>query len=167
MSLSIGNALVTVAMAWISTKAAPFGMMISRKEYSKLDRVFFRAMSQSIILALIGAVIIWAATFYIYSQRFILMTRILSPLPFGILLATMIVNVIVFSEAYYLRAHKQEKFLLGSVLSAIFTGFSTYFLGRKFGAIGMVSGYFAVGIIVGLGYCTYIFQKYRKLWHAN
>ena len=33
MSLNIANALASVAIAWINTKAAPFGAMIARREY--------------------------------------------------------------------------------------------------------------------------------------
>jgi hypothetical protein len=76
------------------------------------------------------------------------------------------VNQIVFSEALYLRAHKQEKFLMISVLNALFMATSTYFLGKRFGAIGMVSGYLVINTVIGLGLGTYTFLKYRRLWHA-
>ena len=48
MSLSLNNALGTVAISWINTKAAPFGAMIARREfYAKLDHLFFRWVKQS------------------------------------------------------------------------------------------------------------------------
>ena len=40
MSLSLANALISVTISWVNTKAAPFGAMIARKEYVQLDRVF-------------------------------------------------------------------------------------------------------------------------------
>jgi hypothetical protein len=90
----------------------------------------------------------------------------LAPTSFGILLLSMLVNHIVFSEAIYLRAHKQEKFLTLSVVGACLTATSTLLLGRRFGAMGMVSGYFFLNFVIGLGFGTYIFFKYRRLWHA-
>ena len=49
-------------------------------------------------------------------------------------------------EALYLRAHKQEKFLLNSVLGALFVAPSTYFLGKSFGAPGIVAGVLQVNV---------------------
>jgi O-antigen/teichoic acid export membrane protein len=92
--------------------------------------------------------------------------RMLPPLPFGLLLLAVICNQLVSAAALYLRAHKQEKFLLNSVLGAIFTGSSTYFLGRRYGAIGVTAGYLAVSIVVGLGLGAWTFMKYRREWHA-
>ena len=34
MSLSLANALISVAISWVNTKAAPFGAMIAGREYS-------------------------------------------------------------------------------------------------------------------------------------
>ena len=42
MSLTLTNALITVAISWVNTKAAPFGSMIARKEYVRLDQLFFQ-----------------------------------------------------------------------------------------------------------------------------
>jgi O-antigen/teichoic acid export membrane protein len=92
---------------------------------------------------------------------------VLGPLPFGMLLLTMIFNHIVTSEAIYLRAHKQEKFLLISVFGALFMLFSSYALGKRFGAIGMISGYLGGTIFIGLGLGTFTFLKYRRIWHAE
>src|SRR5579872_4221130 len=41
MSLSLANAILNIAISWISTKSAPFGTLIARKEYQQLDRIFF------------------------------------------------------------------------------------------------------------------------------
>lgn len=166
MSLNIGNALLAVAIAWTNTKAAPFGAMIARKEYGKLDRAFFTALAQSVGVVVFGSVIIWLGVAYMYSSRMHFAQRVLEPKVFAALLLTIILNCIITSEALYLRAHKQEKFLLPSVLSAIFVGLSTFLLGKRFGASGMIAGYLAVTLIVGLGLGTVIFIRYRRIWHA-
>jgi hypothetical protein len=166
MSLNVSNALTAVGIAWVNTKAAPFGAMIARKEYGKLDQTFFRALAQSLIVLATGAVVVWVAVFYLNAEHSRFAQRILSPFPFGMLLVTMTVNLIVFSEALYLRAHKQEKFLMISVLNALLMLMSSYLLGRRFGAVGMVTGYFVINIVVGLGLGTHTFLKYRRMWHA-
>jgi len=165
MSLGITNLLSSVAISWVNTKAAPFGRMIARKEYAALDKIFFRAVAQSLGVCGLLASIAWFAVLTLNFYHLKLANRMLAPLPFGIFLLTMVVNHTVFSEAIYLRSHKQEKLLLQSVIGAICIGLSTYLLGARFGAVGLVSGYFAISV-VGLGTATYTFLHYRRVWHG-
>jgi hypothetical protein len=166
MSLTIGSALLSIAIAWVSTKSAPFGAMIARKEYAKLDQTFFRALAQSLMVCVAGSAAVWGTVVYLNLKDVRFAHRVLGPLPFGLLLLTIIGNHIVFSEALYLRAHKQEKFLMISILNALFMAMSTYLLGKRFGAIGMVSGYLVISSVIGLGFGTFTFLKYRRIWHA-
>ena len=167
MSLSLANALQAVSVSWINTKAAPFGSMIARKEYSALDGLFFRAVRQSLAVCVLGAIVICAADFYLNRAHIAFAHRLLDPLSLGLLLLVIILNIMVFAQALYLRAHKQEKFLLNSVLGALLTALSAYFLGKHWGALGMVSGNLAIGLLIGLPLGTYTFIKYRRLWHAS
>ena len=54
MSLSLANAIQNIAVAWVSTKSAPFGTLIARKEYRRLDQTFFQALWQSSAVATAG-----------------------------------------------------------------------------------------------------------------
>lgn len=167
MSLSLTNALVSVAIAWLNTKAAPFGSLISRKEYAQLDHLFFQSLRQGISVCVVGAVTVWSLVLALNLLHIPLAHRLLDPLTIGLLLATAPINVITFAEATYLRAHKQEKFLLNSVLGAILVGSSAYFLGKSFGALGIVIGSLLSGLLMGLPLGTYMFIKYRRLWHER
>jgi O-antigen/teichoic acid export membrane protein len=165
MSLTLAGALQNVAISWINTKAAPFGALIARKEYRALDTLFFLALRQSVAVCAAGAVCVWATDVYLNLGHFRFAQRILSPVALGLMLLGTILNVFVFGEALYLRAHKQEKFLLISVFCAILTVCSTYYLGKRYGALGMVSGNLAIGLLMGLPLGTYTFLKYRRIWH--
>jgi O-antigen/teichoic acid export membrane protein len=165
MSLSIGNMLASVAIAWVNTKAAPFGGMIARREFRQLDHVFFKAVAQTTLLCSVGAAVIWLGCLFLNLRGLPFSHRMLPPLPFGLLLLSVICNQLVSAAALYLRAHKQEKFLLNSILGAIFTGASTYFLGQRFGALGVTAGYLAVTLVVGIGLGGWTFMKYRREWH--
>ncbi len=165
MSLTIMNALIAIAISWVNTKAAPFGAMIARKEYAELDRTFFTAVRQSLLVCTVCILLTWVAIIYLNWIHFPLVRRVLAPLPFGLLLLLVPMNVLVFAQATYLRAHKQEKFLLNSVLGAILTGSSTFFLGRSYGAIGVVIGSVLIGALIGVPLGTYTFIKYRRIWH--
>lgn len=166
MSLTLGTALTSVAISWINTKAAPFGAMIAKKDYQRLDRLFFRSAKQAFCVCTVGAVTIWLLALLLNRLHSPYAHRILGPLPLGILLINTCLGIPIFAQATYLRAHKQEKFLLSSVLGALLVGLSTYFLGRTIGVMGVVVGSLLVTIIVGLPMATYIFLKYRKLWHS-
>ena len=167
MSLSLVNALQAVAVSWISTKSAPFGAMIARKNYKQLDDVFFRALWQSVGVFLAGGFLVWLGCVYLNREHIRFAQRLLAPSLLGLLLLVGVINVVVTAQALYLRAHKQEKFLANSVLGAISISLSTYFLGRSYGAAGIIIGFFVISLFLGIGGGTYVFQKYRKIWHAE
>jgi O-antigen/teichoic acid export membrane protein len=166
MSLSMGNMLSSVAIAWVNTKAAPFGMMIARREYRKLDQIFKAALVQATVLCFAGAALLWLMCLFVNAHGLPFAHRMLAPLPFALLLMAVICNQVVAAEALYLRAHKQEKFLVNSLVGAIFMALSTYFLGRSHAAVGVTSGYLAATVIIGLGMGTRTFLKYRRQWHG-
>ena len=79
-------------------------------------------------------------------------------------------NIVVFAEALYLRAHKQEKFMINSLLGAVYIAPLTWFLGRwssPYGGAWGIAAAYAVGtLFIGLGYGTYTFLRWRRIWHA-
>ncbi len=83
------------------------------------------------------------------------------------LLAATVLQIIVFGYALYLRAHKQEKFMILSILGAVWNVCASLVLGRLYGATGIAFGNLVGAIVIGLGLGTYTFHKYRKLWHAT
>lgn len=167
MSLSIAGALSSVAIAWVNTKAAPFGALIARKEYEQLDSLFFRAVWHSIFVYCVGALLVWLGVVYLNVEHMRLAQRVLGPPVLGLLLLATLLNVIAMAQSIYLRAHKQEKYMAASIVSAILVGFSTYFFGKTYGAAGMVTGYLAIGLFGGIWYSTFLFVKYRREWHVT
>ena len=165
MSLSLANAIQAIAVAWVSTKSAPFGALIARKEYRRLDQTFFQALRQSFAVAVMGALTAWIACIYLNLYHFSFAQRLLNPVSLGILLVYMIVTVVIASEAYYLRAHKQEVFFVNSLVGAIAVTVCTFIFGRRYGATGIVVSTCILNWC-GLVWATYKFRKYRKLWHV-
>lgn len=165
MTLTLTGTLCTVAMSWISTKAPIFGQLIARKEYEALDRLFIRTLLQATIVAVIGGVLLWSTAVILYMSQILYSQRILSPLPFALLTIVAVLNVVGLSQAAYLRAHKKEPLLLNSIVIGALTAISTYFLGRAYGAMGMVVGYFLLAGFLGLGWTTWIFITKRHEWH--
>jgi hypothetical protein len=165
MSLSLANAIMSVAVSWVSTKSAPFGMLIARKQYQQLDRTFFRALWQSSAVSALGALAAWLGTIFLNVQHFRFAQRLLDPSSIALLMIYMITNVLVFAEAYYLRAHKQEVFFVNSLVGAIGVTCCTFIFGRTYGAKGIVLSC-CIGNLLGLAWATQKFLNYRRLWHS-
>jgi len=166
MSLTITGALSSMAMAWIATKSAPFGSLVAQRQYRDLDRVFFRSLWQSLALILLAGTAVWLCVYYLSLIHHPLAQRILEPLPFACLIGAAVVNHVVFGEAVYLRAHKQEPLLLLSVAGAFLTGGSTFLLGKYVGATAVAAAYCTLNIAFGLPIATWIFLKKRRQWHT-
>jgi hypothetical protein len=167
MSLSIANSIMFIAMAWVSTKAAPFGSLIAKKRYAELDSHFFRAVIQSTCVAAIGVVIVWTAVAYLNWKQSPYALKVLGPVPLGLLLVAGIANHLLASMGTYLRAHKQEVLFQLSVAIALAVLLSNYFFAKTAGATGMVAGYLVIMLIIGVGGGVSRFVQYRKLWHSG
>jgi hypothetical protein len=167
MSLSIANSIGTLGLAWMSTKAAPFGNLIARGETSTLDRLFFRTLRQSV--ALLSTACIGVFLGLLIGGRYLphLAARVLPGWAFGLLLGTTLLNHIFLSEALYLRAHKREPLLVQSVVIAILMGVSTCVSAKLWGASGITVGYFlfAGGLSVAWGTRTFLVK--RREWHRE
>jgi uncharacterized MnhB-related membrane protein len=167
MSLSITTSIGAIGVAWIGTKASPFGNMIARGENAALDKVFFRTLWQSTVLVATAAAGCFLCLL-IGNQRFPqLAVRVLSPWTFALLLLTMVLNHFFFGEALYLRAHKREPLLVQSVVVAFVLGLCTVILGKLFGANAVAVGYFLLGGVVRLAWATYVFLTKRRDWHGR
>ena len=166
MSLSIAGALNLMSMTWVNTKIPMFGQLVALKKFAELDRLFFGMLKFALVVSMAGGSVLMLILSLLRKYHVPLSERVLDPIPFGLLLATAVVNVIVFSEAAYLRAYKEEPFLLNSLVGAIISALVCYVFGRSYGAIGMAYGYFGVTLLVGLTWATWVFRSKRKIWNT-
>jgi hypothetical protein len=162
MSLSITGYLWSLVLAWMSTKATPFGQMIARGEFDRLDGLFFRTLWQS--LALLTVVAGCCEIGIVGVGRFFphLAVRLVSPPIFSLLLFTAVAMFIVQAFAVYLRAHKDEPFLLQSTLVAGATLFGTMLCVNRWGEWGVALTYFVCTGLIGLAFATMIFRSKRR-----
>jgi len=167
MSVTIATSLGAVAYAWLNTKASPFGNMIARRDFARLDHVFSKTVLQSGTLLLTAELLV-LCSLPIVGRRWPLLPSRMLPIPWlALLMLAILLNHVVHCEALYLRAHKREPFLALAVSMATLTGISTLVTGRLWGAAGIVLGYFVCAGIFQLGAGTYIFVRCRKLWHSS
>jgi O-antigen/teichoic acid export membrane protein len=164
LSMNIVTQLSAMMLAWMTTKAAPFGCLIAKKERPELDRMFFRSLRQSLLLFTGGAA---AVLIGVLASPYILpkISRRIESWPiFLLLLLTALGSHVVQSEAIYLRAHKTEPFLVQSIVIATCTAASVVVFAKTSGALGVSIAYFLVLGVAGVISATTIFKTKRSQW---
>ena len=164
LSMSVVLQLSAMMLAWMTTKAAPFGSLIAKKDTPELDRMFFRSLRQSISLFVGAAALVMMA---VLAAPYILpkISRRIEDWPiFLLLLLTALSSHVVQSEAIYLRAHKCEPFLVQSVVIALCTAASVVVFAKPYGAWGVSIAYFLVLGVAGVISATAIFRSKRSQW---
>ena len=167
MTIRVIDSITALGFAWVSTKSAPFGTYIARRDFSTLDSVFRKASLQST-----GAVVFGGATFValyhgLRNAGVPVADRLVSSPAIYFLVATAVINCIIFNQAVYLRAHKQEPLLLNSVVGAIVVAAIMYFIGRPYGVLGISMGLFFGALLIGLPLATVVFYRKRREWHRS
>lgn len=164
LSMSVVLQLSAMMLAWMTTKAAPFGSLIAKKDTPELDRMFFRSLRQSISLFVGAAALVMIG---VLAAPYILpkISRRIEDWPiFLLLLLTALSSHVVQSEAIYLRAHKCEPFLIQSVVIALCTAASVVVFAKTSGAWGVSLAYFVVLGVAGVISATAIFRSKRSQW---
>lgn len=165
MSLSIANALIGVAIAWMNAKASSFGSLVAKRDYSSLDKVFALAFSRSLALMLILGAVLCFVNYFIHVRFIEFSSRILDPIPFFLLVIATIFVYVTYAQAAYLRSHKEDPFLVISLISALVIGCSSVLLVKQYGATGLMMVYASVYAVIGVGWGSSIFFSKRREWH--
>ncbi len=167
LSLGIVTAIGAIAMGWVSTKAAPFGMLVARRDWAAMDRLFFSCFFQSILFLAAAEAAFWALRLYLPVLSPRLDDRLVGPLPLGLMMAATVAGHVVGAEAVYLRAHKQEPLLIPALAGGLCVCLSSLFLVRPYGATGMMAGYLMISLVLGTGLGTLVFVRKRREWHRD
>lgn len=154
-----------IASTWLQVQTPEFAMMVARKEYALLDAAALRTAVIGVSVFLTGSGTALGGLYLLQvhypdiAQRFI-------PLgPVAVFLAAECLLQISVVQATYLRAFKQEPFLILSVMGAIVIGVGTFLLTPGLGPYGPALSYLA-GMAGGLTWGTFLFLRLRKQWTA-
>jgi hypothetical protein len=164
LSVNIIMQMSSMMLVWMTTKAAPFGSLIARRDNAALDALFFRSLRQSLLLLSAGAALVLGGVIAVPYVLPGIAHRIVPWPVFLFLLLATIGSHIVQSEAIYLRAHKCEPFLLQSILIAAATGTSVTFFAKTSGTLGVAIASFVVLGVFGTFSATSIFFARRRVW---
>lgn len=167
MSINIANAVASIAMAWMNSKAPHFGGLIARKNYAALDEIFFSTVWRSLAILIVLSTILCVLNYILHETNMKFANRFLDPWVFILLMLATAMNYLSYSQAAYLRAHKEDPFLVVSVTCAVMILISTLVLGKNYGAAGAIIGFFLVSCFVGVGWGSKIFFSKRREWQSQ
>lgn len=167
MTMSAVSAILGIAMNWLTPKAPRFGMLIARKDYAALDHLWWRTTRASLTVAATGALVVWLMIYGLNVLNIPMAGRLLSPLPTGMFLLSIVFMSVGYCETIYLRAHKQEPLLILSVVTSLIMGLMVWGLGSRFGPIGAAASYLIVAAGISLPWQTFILVRCRAKWHKD
>lgn len=166
MSLQIGQAIGSVGTAWVVAQVPQFGRSIALRDWAGLDQRFRTAALISIGGTVLMAVIVFLGAMLARHELPRAAGRLLPTVPLALVLGTAILNTVTVCLATYLRAHKQEPFLLTTLIGAA-AMLAVALLSLHLPMIATLTiGSFATTAVVGVGYGWIIFERCRRDWHA-
>ncbi len=166
LSLNAMSAISAIAIAWVQTKAPAMGKLIAAKDFESLNKLFFPALYQVVAVSSFVAFSIDAVVWALWLTHNPYAIRLLDPLSFTLLSLGVVSNAIITCQALYLRAHKQEPFLVMGVSLATCLTIGAVLAAKLVGASGVAMTYFIL-MSLFLIPSTMIFQAKRALWHRS
>jgi len=171
MTWSVLTTMQAGAFAWVHTRTPLFGILISRRDYRELDRVFKRvSIISGSMLALAGlsfcaVVIVLNLASYPLAAK--LAARFLPPLPTIVFTTAVVLYYIPQCIASYLLAHKRNPMLPVAIIGNSLIGVAVCIFGAKFGPLGAGLGLLAVVAAFVVPLLTAIWWRCRREWHRD
>jgi O-antigen/teichoic acid export membrane protein len=165
MTWTVVTAIQAAAIAWVQTRVPRFGMLVKEHDFSELDRVFRRVTLFGAVAMILAGGTFWLLLYGLNSLEFRVAGRLLAPLPTGLLLLAALVQMLANSLVFYVRAHKQEPFLVISVISNCLIGLMIWRLGSWYGPTGAAIGLLAENAMFTLPAHWMIWMQCRR--HQN
>ncbi len=172
MTWTLITALEAAALAWVQTRVPLFGILIARRDYGELDRVFFRLTSISVCALSLFGIAAWGLVYGLYWADanlqwwiFRIAHRMLPPLPTAVFFLAVTLYQVPRCQDFYLRAHKREPLWLLNAISSVLVGVAVWLAGAALGPTGAAAGYAAVIALFILPVKTYVWMRCRREWH--
>lgn len=170
MTLTVLTGIQALTYSWTSTKVPTYSGFIEMKKYKELDRLFHFTVRQAVSVNMACLAAFFACIFAFRHFGIIIMDvnladRFLAYTPMLLMMVPEFANQFITAWGTYLRCHKQEPFLMYSVVTGILCCASTLGLGHLFGVDGITTGYCAITVLL-MPWAHHIYTAKKKLWHA-
>lgn len=169
LTLAILNVVLSVSIAWNSTKIPIYSELIANKNYDKLDNLFNITFLKSTFVNFLAHLFLIIILLFVFEYNFfglVFSDRVIEFTPFMFLIIAFFMNHVLGSIAIYLRCHKKEPLLLNSITYGFLSSLSTVYFGSIYGVEGITLSYAIISIFITLWGIIIFFQK-KKLWHLN
>ncbi len=167
MTWQILTSLQAACMSWIKTRTAMFGILVARREFTELDRVYFRLLAISSTFLALGTAAVFLTILLLNYLAIDFADRLLPPVPTAMLAVAIVVLIIPESQWTYIHAHKKSPHLAIALLGSLLSGVLTWWLGRQFGAIGVSAAYLFMTAFIYLPLWTAVWWACRARWHQD
>ena len=164
-TMSLVASLSALAQSWTVSKGPRFGMLVSRRQFGELDRLFYKATAQAVGICIIGGLALLAGLVFVRAH-FALGARFLAPGPTSLLVLVTVLNQVGYSQGVYTNAHKQAPFMILAVVGSLAIGLLAVAFGYSFGAWGVALAYVLVQVPL-LVWVYVVWERCRKLWHQT
>ena len=159
-------ALSAGAFAWVDTRRPMFGTLIAARNYKSLDRHFFRLTAISTTVLIVSGTAFCVAVAILNSVDWDIATKIaqrmLPTWPTSLLVLTVVLFHLPRCQDIYIRAHKQDPFLIAVVVNSTIMGLLVWQCGKRYGVMGVILAYLAVIGLVQLPVWSWIWYRFRK-----
>ncbi len=129
ISIALWNGVVTLSNLWLYSITPRINILVSRREWKELDRIFNKNFWYSMLTYALAAVPI-LFIFFAGRDRWQILDRFVSIKSMSILALCWFGQALVNPLAVYMRAHKQEPLMVPTVLVAIYIILSTWLISR-------------------------------------
>lgn len=164
LAMSITNFIAAFSTNWIATKSAIWGQMVSRKEWPAMDALFWKVMPQAVGIATFASAgaLLLTPNLGEWIPRFA--GRVPEARVLLLLCSVAVVNQVIFAQAFYLRAHKREPFLVNSVFGGVVM--AIFLFGLAHTSSFSIAATYAIITWLGLIWGSFVFVYCRAHWHA-
>lgn len=166
ISLTLIMAIFNIANIWLYTINPQINMLVSTKNWSLLDSLFAKRLVLSLFTyGIIGmCMVIFILLFgHVWIIPKIL-GRFLPVIPMGVLFICYLIQLFINALALYLRGHKQEPYMVLSIVSAVWISSTTFLIGTLLPVDFFFCGFLTMQI-VGCFIAYLIFKHCKNVWH--
>lgn len=158
--------LQLLTLSLVQTKVPKLGIMIAKKDYDSLDRLWWKITISSMVFITIAGSLFVLSIYVLQALDIYISERLLGILPTGMFVVALIFAHFTQCCAAYLRAHKKEVLTLPGVVTGLVAGVLIWWLGRVYGTTGAVMAYMIVTLFISFPAVVYIWHRSRIAWHS-
>ncbi len=167
MTLQLVSMVMALGQAWLQTRVPQFGMLVAKREFEELDRVWGRACKAAFTVVAAGALAVWCGVALLPFVHPALAARLLAPLPTLLFLVGFGLMQLPYGQALYLRAHAREPYLFVGVSSGVLIGAAVFVFGRRYGELGAAASFAVVVALYLLPIASAIWVRRRAEWQGR